>query len=75
MGKIPKFLYAKESERHFVIHTQFPKFIGEFIKQPDGSYTMEPELIDNPSVKSGDEKTFAKLMREAGDFISQKLKS
>jgi hypothetical protein len=71
-NNFPKFLYAKEEGRHFVIHTGFPRFIGEAIKK-ESFYDMHPELIDDFPVKAGDEMVMASLMREAGDFLATKI--
>lgn len=70
----PKFLYSKEEGRHFIIHTAFPRFIGEAVKQNNHYDMVNPEMIDSFPVKSGDEMFLASLMREAGEFLSRRIK-
>jgi hypothetical protein len=74
--KLPKFIYACQDGRHFIIHTGFPRFIGEAIKTDIG-YMMETPniiMIDDFPIKAGDEMFLAGLMREAGEFLSERIR-
>lgn len=64
----PKFIYSRSEDRHFIIHTGFPRFIGEAVYK-DGRY--EITLLDTFPVKEGDEMVLASLLREAGNFFSE----
>jgi hypothetical protein len=74
--KLPRFIYACQDGRHFCVHTEFPRFFGEAIKTEIG-YMMETpniEMIDDFPIKAGDEMFLAGLMREAGEFLSERIK-
>lgn len=64
--KYPKFIIGKnlDASRWFIIHTQYPKFIGEFIDN-----SMQPDFLDDISGLSAEE--CARIMREAGDAFAE----
>ncbi|OHD24592.1 MAG: hypothetical protein A2Y38_01330 [Spirochaetes bacterium GWB1_59_5] len=76
--QLPKFLIADdgESERDFVIHTQYPAFIMEFI-----GHRGTPVFVDDEKefiqreLYAGREpaQTLARLLREAGEFFQNAL--
>lgn len=69
MKNLPKFLYSRLGDQHFIFHNNFPRFAGEAIKKGN-AYEIQPEMIDTFPVKDGDEQVLASLLREAGDFFS-----
>ena len=79
---LPKFLFADDGDyedgpREFVIHTQWPRFIMEFVDGVGTPHFHDPEAeIIAAELKAGREpaKLIARLMREAGDFYSNYLK-
>ena len=77
---LPKFLIADDgaSERDFVVHCHYPSFILElFEDQPVSCFIdSEEEFIATERAAGRDPgATLALLMREAGDFYSETVKS
>ena len=73
-SKLSKWLIAEDVNctRWFIVHTQFPRFIGEIFDDEEtggniiGSPKGKIELIDEPLFITA---TLANLMREAGDAL------
>lgn len=75
---LPKWLIAEDVEctREFMVHTEFPRFIGEIFddEETGGSIIGFPkgdiEFIDNVNIDDKSPAKLAKLMREAGDALA-----
>jgi hypothetical protein len=75
---LPKWLIAEDvaCEKWFIIHTEFPRFIGEIIENDDGSQTIgfpkgEIEMIDNYPADEKAAQKLAPLMRQAGEALTE----
>lgn len=73
---LPKFLIAEDvaCEKWFIVHTEFPRFIGEIFDNDDGTQTIgfpkgEIVMIDNYPADENAGSKLAKLMRQAGDAL------
>jgi len=77
--KLPKWLIAEDVEcsRWFIVHTEFPRFIGEIFddEETGGNIIGFPKgkivMIDNVPIDESAGPKIARLMREAGDALQK----
>lgn len=75
---LPKWLIAEDVKctRWFIVHTEFPRFIGEIFddEETGGNIIGLPkgkiEFIDNVPIGEETHIKLARLMREAGEALS-----
>lgn len=77
MSELPRFLICDahdHPERHFVLHTRFPKFLAEAYENEDGSIDLKPALwLEQGEVI--DAGYNARLMRQMGEWYVSELRS
>jgi len=66
----PKFIMGDDpAGKVYVTHLHHPRFVGK-VEEDDTGATITPHWIDEPEL---DAPAIAKLMREAGDFLTEEI--
>jgi hypothetical protein len=71
IDRLDEWLLAEnlDGSRQYVVHTQYPRFVGEIIDTDvGGSNVLDFEWLDEPPL---DATIMARLMREAGEAIAE----